>query len=194
MTLVQGELRLVTDTPAEVSQVWVQASEERLHGTGMVTTGRASEQVTNGVVSFDALPGAAVMVLLVNGIPSTTVKLLIPNKANATLRECIEASWLADDGTLDALENLSLEVAEAVSHIGTLAQLGDIATQVRSDADRAELNAGLAGESLTATQGVASDIAAEMVRMENMIIEVRSEFAEDPPGSGLFTIPFIDSI
>lgn len=194
MTSVQGELKLVTDTPDEVSQVWIQAPKERLYGTGMVTPGRASEQVTDGVVSFNALPGAAVMVLLVNGIPSLTVKLLVPDKPNATLRECIEASWLADDGTLDALENLSLEVAEAVSHIGTLAQLEDHVVRIKSDSDRAELNANNAGEFLNAVRGVAGEVDEKMVLLENMIHEQNSKFAEDPPGSGLFTIPSTDSI
>ena len=138
MTLVQGELRLVTDTPAEVSQVWVQASKERLHGTGMVTTGRASEQVTNGVVSFDALPGAAIMVLLVNGIPSTTVKLLIPDKANATLRECIEAVGLADAGELDALEELALEVSRIAAQIASADRLETWASETASAAAQAQ--------------------------------------------------------
>ena len=140
MTLVQGELRLVTDTPAEVSQVWVQASKERLHGTGMVTTGRASEQVTNGVVSFNALPGAAVMVLLVNGIPSATVKLLIPDKANATLRECIEAVGLADDGTLSELEELALEVARVAAQIASADRLESWASETASAAAQAQLS------------------------------------------------------
>ena len=138
MTLVQGELRLVTDTPAEVSQVWIQAPKERLHGTGMVTDGRASEQVTNGVVSFNALPGAAVMVLLVNGIPSLTVKLLIPDKANATLRECIEAVELADDGTISALEELALEVARIAAQIASADQLETWASETASAAAQAQ--------------------------------------------------------
>lgn len=194
MTLVSGELKLVTDKPEVVSQVWLRAPNERLHGTGMVTTGRDFEPVLGGIVSFTALPGPVVMVLLANGIPTSTVKLLVPDKGNASLRECIEAAGLADDGTLDALENLSLEVAEAVSHIGTLAQLEDRVTQIRSDADRAELNAGLAGESLSAVRGVAGEVDEKMVLLENMIHEQNSKFAEDPPGSGLFTIPSIDSI
>ena len=138
MTLVQGELRLVTDTPDEVSQVWVQAPKERLHGTGMVTTGRASEQVTNGAVSFNALPGAAVMVLLVNGIPSLTVKLLIPNKANATLRECIEAVGLADDGALSELEELALEVARIAAQIASADQLETWASETALAAAQAQ--------------------------------------------------------
>ena len=147
MTLVQGALKLVTDTPDEVSQVWIQAPKERLHGTGMVTTGRASEQVINGVVSFNALPGAAVMVLLVNGIPSTTVKLLIPDKANATLRECIEAVGLADAGELSELESLSLEVARIAAQIASADRLEAWASETASAAAQAQLSnieAGLA--------------------------------------------------
>ena len=169
MTLVQGELRLVTDTPAEVSQVWVQASKERLHGTGMVTTGRASEQVTNGVVSFNALPGAAVMVLLVNGIPSTTVKLLIPDKANATLRECIEAVGLADDGALSELEELSLEVARIAAQIASADRLEAWASETASAAAQAQLSnveAGLASNHATAAASNARQSEANAKQSE----------------------------
>lgn len=140
MTLVQGELKLVTDAPDEVSQVWIQAPKERLHGTGMITDGRASEQVKNGVVSFNALPGVAVMVLLVNGIPSLTKKLLVPDKANATLRECIEAVGLADDGTLSELESLSLEVARVAAQIASADRLESWASETASAAAQAQLS------------------------------------------------------
>ena len=153
MTLVQGELKLVTDTPDEVSQVWIQAPKERLHGTGMITDGRASEQVKNGVVSFNALPGVAVMVLLVNGIPSLTKKLLVPDKANATLRECIEAVGLADDGTLSELEELALEVARVAAQIASADRLEAWASETASAAAQAQLSnveAGLASNHATA--------------------------------------------
>ena len=140
MTLVQGELKLVTDAPDEVSQVWIQAPKERLHGTGMITDGRASEQVKNGVVSFNALPGVAVMVLLVNGIPSLTKKLLVPDKANATLRECIEAVGLADDGTLSELEELALEVARVAAQIASADRLESWASETASAAAQAQLS------------------------------------------------------
>ena len=138
MTLVQGELRLVTDTPAEVSQVWIQAPKERLHGTGMITDGRASEQVKNGVVSFNALPGVAVMVLLVNGIPSLTKKLLVPDKANATLRECIEAVGLADAGELSELEELALEVSRIAAQIASADRLETWASETAAAAAQAQ--------------------------------------------------------
>ena len=140
MTLVQGELKLVTDAPDEVSQVWIQAPKERLHGTGMITDGRASEQVKNGVVSFNALPGVAVMVLLVNGIPSLTKKLLVPDKANATLRECIEAVGLADDGMLSELEELALEVARVAAQIASADRLESWASETASAAAQAQLS------------------------------------------------------
>ena len=140
MTLVQGELKLVTDAPDEVSQVWIQAPKERLHGTGMITDGRASEQVKNGVVSFNALPGVAVMVLLVNGIPSLTKKLLVPDKANATLRECIEAVGLADDGTLSELEKLALEVARVAAQIASADRLESWASETASAAAQAQVS------------------------------------------------------
>lgn len=129
MTLVSGELKLVTDKPEVVSQVWLRAPNERLHGTGMVTTGRDFEPVVDGIVSFTALPGPIVMVLLANGIPTSTVKLLVPDKQSASLRECIEAAGLADDGTLSALEELALETARIAAQIASADQLETWATE-----------------------------------------------------------------
>lgn len=156
MTLVSGELKLVTDAPDEVSQVWLRAPKERLHGTGMVTTGRDFEPVVDGVVSFTALPGPVVMVLLANGIPTSTVKLLVPDKTNATLRECIEAAGLADDGTLSTLEALAIQVATDAARVGTALQVQTWATDAQQAAEQAAESA-------------------------NSI-----SFTEDPPGSGLY--------
>lgn len=140
MTLVQGELRLVTDKPEAVSQVWLRAPKERLHGTGMVTTGRDFEPVINGIVSFTALPGPVVMVLLSNGIPTSTVKLLVPDKGNASLRECIEAAGLADDGALSALEELALETARTAAQIASADRLEVWATETANAAAQARLD------------------------------------------------------
>lgn len=153
MTLVQGELKLVTDTPENISQVWLRAPKERLHGTGVVTTGSDSQPVKNGVVSFTALPGPLVMVLLSNGIPGSTVRLLVPDKASATLRECIEAVGLADDGTLSALEELALETARIAAQIASADRLEAWASETAAAAEQAQISnveSGLASNHATA--------------------------------------------
>lgn len=146
MTLVSGELKLVTDKPEVVSQVWLRAPKERLHGTGMVTTGRDFEPVIDGIVSFTALPGPVVMVLLANGIPGSTVRLLVPDKQSATLRECIEAAGLADDGTLSALEELALETARIAAQIASADQLETWATETARAAEQAKISKGEAND------------------------------------------------
>lgn len=106
----------------------------------MVTTDSDSQPVKNGVVSFSALPGPLVMVLLSNGIPGSTVRLLVPDKANATLRECIEAVGLADDGELSELEELSLEVARVAAQIASADRLEVWASETASAAGQAQIS------------------------------------------------------
>lgn len=113
MVNVTGSIKLVTNQPANISEVWLRAPQGRINGTGYVAELPGSYEVNNGQVSFELLPGAALMVLVSQSRPVGTVKLIVPDKANATLRECIEAADLADDGTVNALERLAQEVASA---------------------------------------------------------------------------------
>lgn len=120
MTLVTGDIRLVTDSPAAVSQAWLRAPNGRVQDTVYVTESPDTVQVTGGTVSFDALPGALVMTLASHGAPMHTVKLLVPDKTSATLAECIEAAELATDGTRSALERLALEVQAELGQVPSL--------------------------------------------------------------------------
>lgn len=120
LTQVSGSLKLVTGSPAAVSQVWLRAPDGRVQGAEYVTEAPDTVQVTGGAVSFDALPGALVMTLVSHGAPMHTVKLLVPDKATATLAECIEAAELASDGTRNALERLALEVQAELGQVPSL--------------------------------------------------------------------------
>lgn len=157
MTVVTGDIRLVTNAPENVSQVWLRAPKGRVQGTAYVTESPDPQPVDNGAVSFTALPGPLVMVLVAQGQPLNSVKLIVPDKANATLRECIEAAGLADDGTLNTLEVLAIQVAADAAKVGTAAQVQTWWTEAKQAAEQAVESA----DSIS--------------------------FTEDPPGSGLYT-------
>lgn len=120
MPKVSGSLKLVTGSPAAVSQVWLRAPHGRTQSGAYVTEAPDTIQVTGGAVSFDVLPGPLVMTLVSHGAPIHTVKLLVPDKSTATLAECIEAAELATDGTLNALERLALEVQAELGQVPSL--------------------------------------------------------------------------
>lgn len=151
MTLVKGDIRLVTNTPAAVSQVWVRAPKPRTQGLSYVSESSDTVTVSNGVVEFTALPGAAVMVLVQNGVPTDTIKLNVPDKETASLRECIDAVGLVDDGTMSTLEKLALDVAENVARIGGTAQIDAWVEDAQAAQQQAEASANkaetFAGES-----------------------------------------------
>lgn len=138
MTVVTGDIRLVTDKPASVSQVWLRAPKGRVQGTAYVTESPDAEPVENGAVTFTAFPGPLVMVLVAQGQPLSSVKLIVPDKSNATLRECIEAVGLVDDGTLSALEELALEVSSIAGQIASADQLERWATETAQAAQGIE--------------------------------------------------------
>lgn len=140
MTVVTGDIRLVTDRPDSVSQVWLRAPRGRVQGSAYVTESPDAVQVENGSVSFSALPGPLVMVLVTQGQPLNSVKLIVPDKSTASLRECIEAAGLADDGTLNALEELSLEVARTAAQIASADQLETWASETASAASQAQID------------------------------------------------------
>lgn len=144
-TLVSGDLKIVTDQPGAVTEVWVRAAEPRLQGTAYVTDGNDHIQVQGGWVEFEALDGPAVMMLVSGGMPIHTVKMIIPDTATATLRECIQAVGLVDEGTLDTLTALAQEVAAAAANSfqdwEALQEASEAAATAASGAKASETNA-----------------------------------------------------
>ena len=115
MTRITGPLRLVTDKPAQVSQVRVRAQHDRPEGGGLTTTFDDVVKTTGGQVDFTALPGPAIMLLETIGGFAHTVKLLIPDKAKASLQECVEGAEALDVGDRDRLEKLAADVMAATT-------------------------------------------------------------------------------
>lgn len=114
-TSVSGDLRLVTDAPAMLVQVLVRAPRPRPHAGGMVVDFTTPATVEDGTVSFPCVPGPAVLSVMNASVPQVTVPLVVPDKASATLEECIRAAELADTATRSELEDLARRVVEGVA-------------------------------------------------------------------------------
>ena len=67
MTQISGPLSVVTENPAVVSAVWVQAPALRTHGAGAILPQRAPATLTGSTASFPCAPGPAVLIWQVGG-------------------------------------------------------------------------------------------------------------------------------
>ena len=114
-TNVSGPLRLVTDAPALLVQVMVRAPKPRPHAGGMVVDFTTPATVTDGAVAFPCVPGPAVLMVSHAGVPQITVPLVVPDKADASLEECMQAAGLADNATQSVLEDLARRIVEGVA-------------------------------------------------------------------------------
>lgn len=114
-TNVSGPLRLVTDQPATLVQVLVRAPRPRPHAGGMLVDFTTPATVADGVVEFPCVPGPAVLMVMNASVPQVTVPLVVPDKPEASLEECIRAAELADTATRSELEDLARRIVEGVS-------------------------------------------------------------------------------
>ena len=116
MTNVAGQLIDVTASPSLVVSVWVRARRVRVRGGDVVTGEGARVPITDGRVAFTCLPGPAVLTLERAGVPAEVVPLVVPDEVQVSLGVCVDASRLAKESTVDALEELAGRAAGAVEH------------------------------------------------------------------------------
>lgn len=153
MPTISGELKFVTDRPIDtISEVWVRARETYGHGDGLVVSRNDRVPVDDGVVSFTALPGAAVLVLIQHGMPVETLPIIISDMPTQSLRLVVQAAQVASDAQVSVLEELAAEVA------GNLIATEEHRTASERARDDATEQAGLAKK--------AADSAVDDVRSE----------------------------
>lgn len=133
MPTISGQLKLVTDKPALVSEVWVRSAELRPYGTGVLTAFNDTVPVADGEVSFTAVPGAAVLVLVQPGGPQVAVPIIVEESpARQTLYQVIKNAEMVEGRTAD-------ELAAIVSAINdTLKSADSVAAQIAADAKAAD--------------------------------------------------------
>lgn len=111
MTRVQGNLKIVTGTADDVTEVWVRAARARPVTGGWLMTADDHHPVSGGVVDLELLPGACVLVAVTAGEPGEKVEMIVPDSGTATLEACIRAAESAGELERNALDELRLDMA-----------------------------------------------------------------------------------
>ncbi|WP_288833660.1 hypothetical protein [uncultured Corynebacterium sp.] len=113
----------------------------------------APVSIADGVVEFPCVPGPAVLMVMHAGVPQITVPLVVPDKADASLEECMQAAGLADNATQSVLEDLARRVVEGVAAAEQAAQTAtEQAETATEQAQVATTKAGEAGASAKAAK------------------------------------------
>ena len=116
MPTISGKLNLVTDRPVDsISEVWVRARETRGQGDGLIVGVNDRVAVTDGAIEFTAVPGAAVLVLVQNGMPLETLPMVIGDESQQSLRLVVQAGEVAGAADKGVIEQLAAEIAANVT-------------------------------------------------------------------------------
>lgn len=153
MPTISGQLKLVTDKPALVSEVWVRSAELRPYGTGVLTAFNDAVPVADGEVSFTAVPGAAVLVLVQLGGPQVAVPIIVGDAATQSLADVVQAAEIAGEADKRTLERLAGEVARDAR------AASEAARSAAGSESEAATQAGAAGSSASAAAESAKSAA-----------------------------------
>lgn len=134
MVQVRGTVHDVADNPDRVEKIIVRAVEPRMHGTTYITEEPTQSPVVDGVLDFNVLPGPCVVAFLRPHGATTYEKLLVPDVAEATFRECLDAAALAEEGTKSALEKVVRQIQEELNKAAPLVdEMRSLRTEVSND-------------------------------------------------------------
>ena len=117
MTTVSGKLSLVTSQPAQVTQVLVRATEDRVNGADVVVDENDTVPVVNGVVSMSLQPGPATMTLLNNGRMLKTVGLFVAPSGKQTLGNAVQQAQSLSGKDATALQQLMDQISAQVASV-----------------------------------------------------------------------------
>ena len=139
MVQVRGTVHDVSDNPDRVEKIIVRAVEPRMHGTTYITEEPTQFPVVDGVLDFNVLPGPCVVAFLRNHGATTYEKLLVPDVAEATFKECLDAADLAEGATKATLEDAVRQVQEELSKVAPLvSEVRTLHTEVSNDRTAAD--------------------------------------------------------
>ncbi|MGP5578671.1 hypothetical protein [Corynebacterium flavescens] len=163
MPTISGSLKYVTDRPAAVTEVWVRAKRLRTSGDGVVTSSNDRIPVADGQVSFDALPGPAVLALVESGRPVETIPLIVGDADEQSLQLVVNAGQLAESDDVNVLEQLAQQVSNDVVRAQDAAEASSSsATAARTsetNAKTSETNSAKSEENAKASETNAAESA-----------------------------------
>ena len=134
MVQVRGTVHDVSDNPDRVERIVVRAAEPRMYGTTYITEESVQFLVVDGVLDFEVLPGPCVVAFLRHHGATTYEKLMVPDAAEATFKECLEAGNLAEEGDRSALEKVVRQIQDELAKAAPLVEeVRTLSTEVRND-------------------------------------------------------------
>ncbi|MFW9155588.1 hypothetical protein ACOJA9_07015 [Corynebacterium striatum] len=110
MPVVSGSLVFVTSRPSAVSEVWVRARDVRTSAQGVVVESNDRIPVVGGAVSFEVLPGPAVLTLVEAGRPVDTIPIVVGDAPEQSLMDVVDAALIVDESQASVIESLAAQV------------------------------------------------------------------------------------
>lgn len=192
MPTISGSLNLVTDRPVDsISEVWVRARETRGQGDGLVVGVNDRVPVTDGLVEFTALPGAAVLVLVQTGMPIETLPMLVGDEAQQSLRLVVQAGEVAGSADKRVIEQLSAEVAanaaRAEQYRTEAAESASAAQASESAASQSASNASGSASAAKQSENNAASSEASAVQAENSARAHKDAAAQSAAAFSIYT-------
>ncbi|HCG3138726.1 TPA: hypothetical protein NJT62_000113 [Corynebacterium striatum] len=160
MPVVSGSLVFVTSRPSAVSEVWVRARDVRTSAQGVVVESNDRIPVANGAVSFEVLPGPAVLTLVEAGRPVDTIPIVVSDAPEQSLMDVVDAALIVDESQASVIESLAAGVvADAHAAAASAAAAKESQVAAAGSAEAAAGSAGAAGVSAKAAKA-SQDAAA----------------------------------
>ncbi|HCD1917598.1 TPA: hypothetical protein NBI62_000823 [Corynebacterium striatum] len=171
MPVVSGSLVFVTSRPSAVSEVWVRARDVRTSVQGVVVESNDRIPVANGVVSFEVLPGPAVLTLVEAGRPVDTIPIVVSDAPEQSLMDVVDAALIVDESQASVIESLAAGVvADAHAAAASAAEAKESQVAASSAAAAAEVSASAAdvsAKAAKASEDAAAGSASSAKRLES---------------------------
>ena len=157
MATVSGELKMVTDVTAPVSQVWVSAPKMRAEDGAVITAFHDRFNVREGRVSFNCRPGPARVTLVSAGQPMDSLDILVPAEEEVSLWKAARNFQIAGEESPETLMQYLQEIRRVGATVkadidGAKQAVG----QAKSHASKAEQARNVAQGHANTAQGHAS--------------------------------------
>lgn len=139
MATVSGEIRLVTDATAPISQVWVSAPKMRAEDGAVIAAFHDRFNVREGRVSFKCRPGPARVTLVSAGQPMDSLDILVPAEEAVSLWKAARNFQIAGEESPETL----MQYLDEIRRVGATVKADtggakQAASQASGHANRAE--------------------------------------------------------
>lgn len=157
MATVSGDIRIVTDSAAPVSQVWVSAPKMRAADGAIITAFHDRFDVREGRVSFPCRPGPARVTLVSAGQPADSFDILVPDGDSISLEDAAKNFQVADQESSETLMQYLTEIRRVGATVkADISGAKQAASQASGHKDAAQRAASQAQGHANTAQGHAS--------------------------------------